>query len=102
MPGCRSSCPRNDRAPRLPSASWAQRRRCAGISRPPVRGAPETTRSRCARGSSLAAHLRCAHAAIDKGVDLRGVFVWSLLDNLEWAEGYAHRFGIIYVDFESM
>ena len=38
-------------------------------------------------------------AAMDDGVDLRGFFVWSLLDNFEWAEGYAHRFGIVHVDF---
>jgi beta-glucosidase len=46
-------------------------------------------------------HLRAAHAAIQQGVDLRGYFCWSLLDNLEWAEGYAKRFGLVYVDFET-
>jgi beta-glucosidase len=49
----------------------------------------------------LDAHLRAAHAAIVHGVDLRGYFYWSLLDNFEWAEGYAKRFGIIHVDFAS-
>ena len=39
-----------------------------------------------------------ARAALDDGVDLRGFFVWSLLDNFEWAEGYRHRFGIVHVD----
>lgn len=49
----------------------------------------------------LDAHLRAAHAAIEHGVDLRGYFYWSLLDNFEWAEGYAKRFGIVHVDFAS-
>jgi beta-glucosidase len=47
----------------------------------------------------LEGHLEAAAAAIAEGVDLRGFFVWSLLDNFEWAEGYAHRFGIVHVDF---
>lgn len=44
-------------------------------------------------------HLRAAHSAIASGADLRGYFVWSLLDNFEWHSGYAKRFGIVYVDF---
>lgn len=47
----------------------------------------------------LAEHLRAAHAAIEAGVDLRGYFVWSLLDNFEWDSGYAMRFGIVFVDY---
>ncbi|HEU5474400.1 MAG TPA: GH1 family beta-glucosidase [Actinophytocola sp.] len=47
----------------------------------------------------LDAHLRAAHTAIEHGVDLRGYFYWSLLDNFEWAEGYAKRFGIVHVDY---
>jgi beta-glucosidase len=47
----------------------------------------------------LDAHLRAAHAAISAGVDLRGYFVWSLLDNFEWAQGYHKRFGIVHVDY---
>ena len=49
----------------------------------------------------LRTHLHAARAAIDHGVDLRGYFVWSLLDNFEWAQGYSKRFGIVHVDFES-
>jgi beta-glucosidase len=51
------------------------------------------------RVAFLDAHLRAARKAIERGVDLRGYFVWSLLDNFEWAEGYSKRFGIVYVDY---
>ncbi|MFZ1493249.1 MAG: GH1 family beta-glucosidase [Candidatus Competibacter denitrificans] len=47
----------------------------------------------------LRTHLRAALAAIDKGVDLRGYFAWSLLDNFEWAHGYSQRFGLVHVDY---
>lgn len=46
-------------------------------------------------------HLRAVHAAIRAGADVRGYFVWSLLDNFEWAYGYEKRFGIIRVDFDT-
>jgi beta-glucosidase len=49
----------------------------------------------------LDGHLRASHTAIEQGVDLRGYFCWTLLDNLEWAEGYAKRFGLVHVDFET-
>jgi beta-glucosidase len=55
-----------------------------------------------ARTEYLDAHLRAALEAVDDGVDLRGFFVWSLFDNFEWAEGYAHRFGIVHVDFATL
>ncbi|NDJ62368.1 MAG: family 1 glycosylhydrolase, partial [Chloroflexi bacterium] len=44
-------------------------------------------------------HFRAAQHAINDGVPLKGYFVWSLMDNFEWAEGYDKRFGICYVDF---
>ena len=46
-------------------------------------------------------HFTAAHRAIARGVDLRGYFVWSLLDNFEWGYGYSKRFGIVRVDYET-
>ena len=51
------------------------------------------------RVAYLADHIRAAHAALAQGVDLRGYYVWSLLDNFEWSAGYAKRFGIVHVDY---
>ncbi|QYJ15201.1 Beta-glucosidase A [Rubrobacter xylanophilus DSM 9941] len=51
------------------------------------------------RVSYLEEHFRAAQAAIERGVDLRGYMVWSLLDNFEWAEGYSKRFGLVFVDY---
>ncbi len=47
----------------------------------------------------LTSHLRAVREAMRAGVDVRGYFVWSLFDNLEWSAGYAKRFGIVHVDF---
>jgi beta-glucosidase len=49
----------------------------------------------------LRKHITAVHAALAAGVDVRGYFVWSLLDNFEWALGYAKRFGLVHVDFET-
>jgi len=51
------------------------------------------------RQAYLQAHFAAAAQAIAAGVPLRGYFVWSLLDNFEWAYGYSQRFGILYMDF---
>jgi len=53
------------------------------------------------RVAYLRDHLRAVRQAIAAGCDVRGYFVWSLLDNLEWAHGFSKRFGIVHVDFES-
>jgi beta-glucosidase len=49
----------------------------------------------------LSSHFKAAEEAIGAGVDLRGYFVWSFLDNFEWADGYSQRFGLVYVDYKS-
>ena len=47
----------------------------------------------------LHGHLTAVHRAIEAGVDVRGYFLWSLLDNFEWGYGYSRRFGAVYVDY---
>ena len=53
------------------------------------------------RVAFLESYLGAVRDAIDDGVDVRGVFWWSLLDNFEWAYGYAKRFGLVHVDYET-
>jgi len=54
------------------------------------------------RVAFLDGHLRAVHRALEAGVDLRGYFVWSLLDNFEWAEGYSKRFGVVRIDYDTL
>jgi beta-glucosidase len=51
------------------------------------------------RRAYIESHVRAVADAIDQGVDVRGYFVWSLMDNFEWALGYTKRFGIYYVEY---
>jgi beta-glucosidase len=53
------------------------------------------------RVAYIEGHLDAVEDAIAAGVDVRGYYVWSLLDNFEWEHGYSQRFGIVYVDFET-
>jgi beta-glucosidase len=53
------------------------------------------------RLSFIDQHLRAVHAAREQGADVRGYYVWSFLDNFEWAHGYDRRFGIVRVDYET-
>jgi beta-glucosidase len=54
------------------------------------------------RVAYLRAHVEAVAGAIRAGVDVRGYFAWSLLDNFEWEHGYGKRFGLVYVDYASL
>ncbi|GGT78859.1 MULTISPECIES: GH1 family beta-glucosidase [Streptomyces] len=54
------------------------------------------------RAAYVHAHLDAVHRAIEDGVDVRGYFLWSLMDNFEWAYGYAKRFGAVHVDYATL
>jgi beta-glucosidase len=50
----------------------------------------------------LDSHLRAIAVAVRAGVDVRGYYTWSLMDNFEWAEGFTQRFGLVYVDYDTL
>lgn len=53
------------------------------------------------RTAYVEAHLKACLDAVNRGVDLRGYFIWSLMDNFEWAWGYTRRFGVVRVDYDT-
>jgi len=55
-----------------------------------------------ARLSYIKRHLEMVYSAIQIGVPVKGYFVWSLFDNFEWGFGYAKRFGIVYIDYQTL
>ena len=55
-----------------------------------------------ARLDFVKGYLEACHQAIQNGVNLKGYFLWSLMDNFEWASGYEKRFGMTYVDFKTL
>jgi beta-glucosidase len=54
------------------------------------------------RQAYIAEHVQAVRTALARGVPMKGYFVWSLLDNFEWAHGYSKRFGIVYVDYPTL
>jgi beta-glucosidase len=54
------------------------------------------------RQEYLESHVAAVHEAMQDGANVTGYFVWSLLDNFEWARGYSMRFGIVHVDYETL
>jgi len=53
------------------------------------------------RTAYVAEHIEACADAIADGVDVRGYFLWTFMDNFEWAFGYSKRFGIVYTDYET-
>lgn len=49
----------------------------------------------------LRGHVQAVAEAVQRGVDVRGYYTWSLIDNFEWSEGYTQRFGLVHVDYET-
>jgi beta-glucosidase len=77
-----------------PRAMYLTENGAAFDDHPQNGGVPDAARTRY-----LAAHFAEAARAIEAGVPLDGYFIWSLMDNFEWSNGYTKRFGIVYVDY---
>jgi beta-glucosidase len=63
-------------------------------------GLADTTDTK--RSSFILLHLKEIYEAIESGIDVRGYFHWSLMDNFEWREGFEPRFGLVEIDYETM
>jgi beta-glucosidase len=50
----------------------------------------------------LNSYIRECHQAIQQGIDLRGYFCWSFMDNFEWSLGFSQRFGLVYIDYNNL
>jgi beta-glucosidase len=72
-----------------------------GIAHNDVRGEDGRVRDE-ARIDYLRQHFAQAAAAIGEGIQLHGYFVWTLMDNFEWEAGWGQRFGLVYVDYETL
>jgi beta-glucosidase len=70
---------------------------CSYADAPDARGVVNDVR----RIEFFRGYLAAVHRAIQEGADVRGYHAWTLLDNFEWAEGFAQRFGFVYVDFDT-
>ncbi|WP_420863387.1 GH1 family beta-glucosidase [Algirhabdus cladophorae] len=67
-----------------------------GMANPDPLGTPDQPRI-----DYLQSHIAATKAAMDAGAPVKGTFIWSLLDNYEWALGYEKRFGLVHVDFDT-
>ena len=83
---------------RLRPAGDLRHRERRAFERPPSDGAVQDPE----RPDYLDGHIAALGRAIGAGVPIAGYFVWSLLDNFEWAHGYSKRFGIVYVDYPTL
>jgi beta-glucosidase len=70
---------------------------CSYADGPDARGEVDDSR----RIEFYRAYLEALSRAITEGADVRGYHAWTLIDNFEWSEGFAQRFGLVHVDFET-